>query len=74
MNYFNTFEYETKDDILYFILFVIEQNKLINDETKINLIVKKELHKENYSYLTKFIKNTGIKNIEFTVENIVIWE
>ena len=72
LNYFNTFEYETKDDILYFILFVIEQNKLINDETKINLIVKKELHKENYSYLTKFIKNTGIKNIEFTVENIVI--
>ena len=74
LDYINTFEYETKEDILYFILFVMEQNKMVNDETKINLIVKKEFLEENYSYLSKFIKNIDIKNIEFTIENIVIWE
>ncbi len=72
LDYINTFEYETREDILYFILFVMEQNKMVNDETKINLIVKKEFHEENYSYLSKFIKNIDIKNIEFTIENIVI--
>jgi hypothetical protein len=72
LDYINTFEYETKEDILYFILFVMEQNKMVNDETKINLIVKKEFLEENYSYLSKFIKNIDIKNIEFTIENIVI--
>ena len=50
----------------------MEQNKMVNDETKINLIVKKEFIEENYSYLSKFIKNIDIKNIEFTIENIVI--
>ncbi len=74
LDYINTFEYETREDILYFILFVMEQNKMVNDETKINLIVKKEFIEENYSYLSKFIKNIDIKNIEFTIENIVIWE
>ena len=72
LDYINTFEYETKEDILYFILFVMEQNKMVNDETKINLIVKKEFLEENYSYLSKFIKNIDIQNIEFTIENIVI--
>ena len=72
LDYINTFEYETREDILYFILFVMEQNKMVNDETKINLIVKKEFLEENYSYLSKFIKNIDIKNIEFTIENIVI--
>ena len=72
LDYINTFEYETREDILYFILFVMEQNKMVNDETKINLIVKKEFLDENYSYLSKFIKNIDIQNIEFTIENIVI--
>ena len=72
LDYINTFEYETREDILYFILFVMEQNKMVNDETKINLVVKKEFLEENYSYLSKFIKNIDIKNIEFTIENIVI--
>ena len=72
LDYINTFEYETREDILYFILLVMEQNKMVNDETKINLIVKKEFLEENYSYLSKFIKNIDIQNIEFTIENIVI--
>ena len=74
LNYYNTFDYETKDDILYFILFVIEQNKLINNETKMKLIGEEKIIKNYYDYLSKFIKNLEKKNTEYEIENIVIWE
>ena len=72
LNYYNTFDYETKDDILYFILFVIEQNKLINNETKMKLIGEEKIIKNYYDYLLKFIKNLEMKNTEYDIENIVI--
>ncbi|MDA7813082.1 DUF3822 family protein [Flavobacteriaceae bacterium] len=72
LNYYNTFDYETKDDILYFILFVIEQNKLINNETKMKLIGEEKIIKNYYDYLSKFIKNLEMKNTEYDIENIVI--
>ena len=74
LNYYNTFDYESKDDILYFILFVIEQNKLINNETKMKLIGEEKIIKNYYNYLSKFIKNLEMKNTEYDIENIVIWE
>ena len=74
LNYYNTFDYESKDDILYFILFVIEQNKLINNETKMKLIGEEKIIKNYYDYLSKFIKNLEMKNTEYDIENIVIWE
>ena len=74
LNYYNTFDYETKDDILYFVLFVIEQNKLINNETKMKLIGEEKIIKNYYDYLSKFIKNLEMKNTEYDIENIVIWE
>jgi len=72
LNYYNTFDYETKDDILYFVLFVIEQNKLINNETKMKLIGEEKIIKNYYDYLSKFIKNLEMKNTEYDIENIVI--
>jgi hypothetical protein len=72
LNYYNTFDYESKDDILYFILFVIEQNKLINNETKMKLIGEEKIIKNYYNYLSKFIKNLEMKNTEYDIENIVI--
>ena len=72
LNYYNSFDYETKDDILYFILFVIEQNKLINNETKMKLIGEEKIIKNYYDYLLKFIKNLEMKNTEYDIENIVI--
>ena len=72
LNYYNTFDYETKDDILYFILFVIEQNKLINNETKMKLIGEEKIIKNYYDYLSKFIKNLEMKNTEYDIENILI--
>ena len=74
LNYYNTFDFKSKDDILYFILFVIEQNKIINNETKMKLIGEEKIIKNYYDYLSKFIKNLEMKNTEYDIENIVIWE
>lgn len=70
--YSNTFNYKSKDDILYFLLFVMEQNKLVNDKTKIKLIGEKEDINQHYTYLSKFVKNIEIKNSGYAIENIVI--
>ncbi len=70
--YSNTFNYKSKDDILYFLLFVMEQNKLVNNKTKIKLIGEKEDINQHYTYLSKFVKNIEIKNSGYAIENIVI--
>lgn len=74
LNYSNTFNYKSKDDILYFVLFVIEQNKLVNNKTKIKLIGEEEILTQYHKYLSKFIKNVVLKNSGYAIENIVIWE
>jgi hypothetical protein len=72
LNYSNSFNYKSKDDILYFLLFVMEQNKLVNNKTKIKLIGEKEDTNHHYTYLSKFVKNIEIKNSGYAIENIVI--
>lgn len=74
LNYSNTFDYKSKEDILYFVLFVIEQNKLVNNKTKIKLIGEEKIINQHYAYLLKFIKNIEIKNSGYLIENIVTWE
>ena len=71
LNYSNTFDYKSKEDILYFVLFVMEQNKLVNNKTKIKLIGKEKIINQHYAYLLKFIKNIEIKNSGYLIENIV---
>ena len=71
LNYSNTFDYKSKEDILYFVLFVIEQNKLVNNKTKIKLIGEEKIINQHYAYLLKFIKNIEIKNSGYLIENIV---
>ena len=58
--YYNNFEIKDKEDILYFILFALEQNKIDNIKNKLLLIgdIKKE--DDTYLFLIKFIKNIDI--------------
>ena len=72
LNYSNTFNYRSKDDILYFVLFIIEQNKLVNIKTKIKLIGEEENLTQYHKYLSKFIKNIDLKSSGYALENIVI--
>jgi len=71
--YYNNFEYKTKEDILYFLLFAIEQNKEIKSETKLNLIGSFSKNDKISSYLSSFIKNISIdqSTMSFVNKNLI---
>ncbi len=65
--YYNVFNYETKEDVMYFLLFMMEQFNL--DASKIKLIVAGQIEAESdlYKGLKKYIKN-----IDFAVNDITL--
>ncbi|MDD7885681.1 DUF3822 family protein [Flavivirga sp. 57AJ16] len=59
---YNTFEYVTKEDFIYYVLFTVEQLKL-NPET-LNLVLIGTIHKEDdlYQIAYKYIRNVSFGN------------
>ena len=74
LQYYNNFEFKEKEDILYFTLFVMEQNKIDNIKTKLVLLGDIKEKSDTYLLLSKFIKNIDIikfQNIEKSkIQNI----
>lgn len=74
LQYYNNFEFKEKEDILYFTLFVMEQNKIDNIKTKLILLGDIKEKSDTYLLLSKFIKNIDIikfQNIEKSkIQNI----
>ena len=76
--FFNTFNYATKEDFIYYILFVIEQLKL--DPELVDLQFLGEINKESelYQIVYKYVKNVSyIKenftfNTDSTIDNLII--
>ena len=81
---YNNFEIKEKEDIIYFLLLSIEQNKIDNKKTKISLhgIIKND----TYLLLEKFISNleiidlfkkkaktTGLNN-STKIDYLILWE
>jgi hypothetical protein len=64
---YNNFEIKEKEDIIYFLLLSIEQNKIDNNKTKISLhgIIKKD----TYLLLEKFINNIEIIDLSKKTAN-----
>ncbi len=60
LQYYNNFEFKEKEDILYFTLFVMEQNKIDNIKTKLLLLGNINEESDTYLLLSKFIKNIDI--------------
>ena len=58
--YYNNFDFNKKEDILYFLLFVIEQNKIDSNKSKLYLIGKIDLKSDAYLLISKFISNVEI--------------
>ena len=58
--YYNNFDFNNKEDILYFLLFVIEQNKIDNNKSKLYLIGKIDFNNDVYILISKFISNLEI--------------
>ena len=81
---YNNFEIKEKEDIIYFLILSMEQNKIDNNKTKISLhgIIKKD----TYLLLEKFINNIEIidlskktaKTIDLNnltkIDYLLIWE
>jgi len=87
LQYYNNFEFKEKEDILYFTLFVMEQNKIDNIKTKLLLLGNINEESDTYLLLSKFIKNIDIikfqnlkkfktKNIDniYNIDYLIIWE
>jgi len=58
--YSNTFDYQNKEDLLYYILFVKKQVKDVNSKTKITFYKEDNLKSNEFEYLKKFIKDVVI--------------
>jgi len=58
--YYNNFDFNKKEDILYFLLFVIEQNKIDSNKSKLYLIGKIYVKSDVYLLISKFISNVEI--------------
>jgi hypothetical protein len=70
--YYNDFEYQTKEDILYFLLFVIEQNKEIKSDTKLNILGGISVNDKNFNFISQFIKNIEtFKTKSFTDKDLI---
>lgn len=68
----NTFKFETKEDLLYFILFVFEQLDFDAEKVSVKLFGNIQEDDENYKILYEYIKNikfgSSPNNIEFPSE------
>ena len=60
--YYNIFDFKEKEDILYFLLFVLKQNKIDQNKHKLSMLGKIKKESETYLLLTKFINNIEILN------------
>ena len=58
--YYNNFDIKEKEDILYFILFVMEQNKIDCNNYKLLLLGDIRKESDTYKLLKKFINNIEI--------------
>jgi len=57
---YNTFEFVSKEDIIYYVLFVVDQLKLNPEETPIVISGNINDNDENYEIIYKYIRNVSI--------------
>ncbi len=71
--YYNTFDYSTKEDFIYYILFTFEQLKLNPETVKINLTGQITQDDELYSIVYKYVRFVAflepVCNYQFKVTN-----
>jgi len=72
LNLFNSFEFDAKEDFIYYILFTIEQLKLDAETIDLVLLGEIGLDDETYSILYQYIRNVsfGSRNTQFITRDI----
>jgi len=70
LNLYNTFAYQTSEDFIYYLLFVLEQHNINNQEVTIKLSGEVEKNSAIFSMLNKYIQTTNFKerptNLKFS--------
>lgn len=62
LKFFNIFEYETKEDFIYHILFTLEQLELSSEETMLTLTGDIEKSSDLFKILYKYVRNITFLN------------
>ena len=72
LNVFNSFQFDTKEDFIYYILFTIEQLQLNTETIDLILLGDIGLDDDLYSILYEYIRNIsfGSRNTQFVVRDI----
>ena len=67
--FYNIFEYQTKEDFIYYILFTLEQLELSSEETNISLTGNIDEHSELYKILYTYVRNISFFNSKNPIYN-----
>lgn len=68
---YNTFEYKTKEDFIYYMLFVVEQLKLDVETLPLVLLGKINKESELYKITYKYIRNVSLLKDKSTINSIL---
>ena len=67
--FYNIFEYQTKEDFIYYILFTLEQLELSTDKTKVSLLGDINKQSELYQILYTYVRNISFFNSKNSIFN-----
>lgn len=67
--FYNRFDFNTKEDVMYYLLFTIDQLKLNPEEIPIVITGNISEDDDNYKIIYKYIRNVSIFNSEINQEN-----
>ena len=72
--FFNSYDYQTSEDFIYYILFVFEQLHLNPQEQLVQLVGKIDENSELYQIVYKFIKNVETVNLHTVAQTLSVTE
>lgn len=72
--FFNSYEYQTKEDFIYYILFVMEQLQLNPQEQLVKLTGKIDPEDELYQIVYQYVRNVEITDLKPTAEALSVDE
>lgn len=72
--FFNSYEYQTKEDFLYYILFVMEQLQLNPQEQLVELTGKTDPTSELYQIVYQYVRNVKVADLKTTAQALLTEE
>ena len=67
--FYNRFDFSTKEDLIYYLLFTIDQLKLNPEEIPVVITGNITENDDNYMIIYKYIRNVSVFNSEIGKEN-----